>query len=108
MSKIILSIDISFKQCSITLLINKKYYNISIISKKKHNNNILFIINNILNFKKISIKKIKLIIFSKGPGSLTGIKICFCIIKCFYFIYKIPYLGISTLKIIAEQIWRKF
>ncbi|WP_343190153.1 tRNA (adenosine(37)-N6)-threonylcarbamoyltransferase complex dimerization subunit type 1 TsaB [Buchnera aphidicola (Mollitrichosiphum nigrofasciatum)] len=102
----ILSIDNSTKKCSITLFKNDCYYTISIIHKKIKNSKILILIKNILYYKKKNIKNLKYIIFSKGPGSFIGIRISFSIIKTFYLIYKIPYIGISKIKSLLEKVWR--
>ncbi|WP_367677772.1 tRNA (adenosine(37)-N6)-threonylcarbamoyltransferase complex dimerization subunit type 1 TsaB [Buchnera aphidicola] len=65
-------------------------------------------IQKLLLESQTTLKELNYIGFSKGPGNFTSIRIAESIAQSFFLSLKIPVIGISTLKIMAEQAWRKY
>lgn len=107
MYKIILAIETSINYCSIAIYKNNSTYSISKKSKKTHTKIIFPILKKILSTTKTKLKELNCIVFSKGPGNFTSIRIGASIAKSLSISLKIPIFGVSTLAIMAEQAWRK-
>ncbi|QFQ32152.1 tRNA (adenosine(37)-N6)-threonylcarbamoyltransferase complex dimerization subunit type 1 TsaB [Buchnera aphidicola] len=107
MSNIILAIDTSMNYCSVAVY-KKKIYSLSDYCNKEHTIKILPMIKKILLLAKITFKDINYVIFSKGPGNFTGIRIAIGVAQSLSLSLNIPILGISTLAIMAEKAWRKY
>ncbi|CAL4321444.1 tRNA threonylcarbamoyladenosine biosynthesis protein TsaB [Buchnera aphidicola (Panaphis juglandis)] len=108
MYKNILSIDTSLHQTSISL-----FYKNNIQSKSKkcdynHEKHILKILHKLLLINNFTIKDFHFISFTTGPGNFTGIRLGINIAQGLSIPYNIPLIGISTLKILAEQCWRRY
>lgn len=103
----LLTFDMTLNLCSIALKKEKKIDQIYQFSYKNNNQMIICMIQKILFKNSILIKEIDYIAFSKGPGSFTGIRIATSVAKGISTGLKIPLIGISTLKILAEQAKRK-
>ena len=108
MYKKILAIDTSMDGCSVSLLKNHDILHNSKVCKKNHTKEILPMIQTVLTELKLKINELDIVIFSKGPGYFTGIRLSFCIAKTFTIGNKLKIIGISTLAILAEQAWRKY
>ncbi|WP_343154596.1 tRNA (adenosine(37)-N6)-threonylcarbamoyltransferase complex dimerization subunit type 1 TsaB [Buchnera aphidicola (Pseudoregma panicola)] len=108
MKKNILSLDSSNKSCSVALLIKKKIDYIFNKCKNNYEEKIFPMIKKIINRNKININNIKIVAYSNGPGSFSGIRISSSIAKSFFLNKKIKLFAISSLKIIAENFWKKY
>jgi len=107
MSKKILALDTTSRSCSVALLYNNNIDHIFKKCKQNHEQEILPMIKHILLKHAIKVNQLNIIAFSKGPGSFTGIRIAIGIAKGLSFVSKIPIIGVSSLNIIAEKLWRK-
>ncbi|USS94344.1 tRNA (adenosine(37)-N6)-threonylcarbamoyltransferase complex dimerization subunit type 1 TsaB [Buchnera aphidicola] len=93
--------------CSVALRKNQEIDFLQKFSYNNHSQIILKIIHKILIRKSISLKDISYLAISKGPGSFTGLRISINIAQGFSTGLKIPLIGVSTLKILAEHARRK-
>ena len=100
---IILSIDTSSKNCSVSL--SKDGVLISIIEESSesfsHANNLHFFCEKIINKANLNFSDVDAYAFSEGPGSYTGLRIGAAAIKGFAFSFDKPVISISTLKAMA-------
>jgi tRNA threonylcarbamoyladenosine biosynthesis protein TsaB len=103
----ILTIDSTGKMCSVAIKNERKIDFLYNFSYNNHSKIILSMINKILLKQSIILKDINYITVSNGPGSFTGIRISINIAQGFSAGLQIPVIGISTLKILAEQAKRK-
>ncbi|CAL4042877.1 tRNA threonylcarbamoyladenosine biosynthesis protein TsaB [Buchnera aphidicola (Takecallis arundicolens)] len=104
----ILSIDCSLQHNVIAILYNNiLYYKID-QCHKNHEKNILTTLNSLLTINHITIKNFKILSFFIGPGSFTGIRLSASIAQGLSIPHNINLIGISTLKILAEQAWRLY
>ncbi|WP_343188446.1 tRNA (adenosine(37)-N6)-threonylcarbamoyltransferase complex dimerization subunit type 1 TsaB [Buchnera aphidicola (Neophyllaphis varicolor)] len=107
MSFNILCIDTSTILCSASILINNKKFSIFKICNNNHSKEIFVLIKNLLYKSNLKLNNINLIACGIGPGSFTGIRIAIGIANGISLGINVPVIGISTLAIIAEQVWRK-
>lgn len=107
MSKKILALDTTNQSCSVAVLNKHNIHYIFNKCKKKHEQKILPMIKTILLKCKVKVNQLNIIAFSKGPGSFTGIRIATGIAKGLSFAFKTPLIGVSSLKIMAEKLWRE-
>ncbi|WP_343128025.1 tRNA (adenosine(37)-N6)-threonylcarbamoyltransferase complex dimerization subunit type 1 TsaB [Buchnera aphidicola (Takecallis taiwana)] len=104
----ILSIDSSLDHNIIAILYNNTiHYQINECNKQ-HEKNILTMIHVLLIKNKLKINNFKIISFTIGPGSFTGIRLSTSIAQGLSIPNNIHLIGISTLKILAEQTWRLY
>lgn len=108
MHKNILAMDTSMDGCSVSLLKHNTILHNFKFCKKNHTSIILPMIQNSLNRLSVKINELDMIVFSKGPGQFTGIRISCCIAKTLTIGNKLKIIGISTLVSLAEQAWRKY
>ncbi|QCI26018.1 tRNA (adenosine(37)-N6)-threonylcarbamoyltransferase complex dimerization subunit type 1 TsaB [Buchnera aphidicola] len=103
----ILSIDSSLQNNLVAMLYNNKlYYNVH--TCKHHEKNLLTMIQNLLTDQKARIQDFQIISFTTGPGSFTGIRLSASIAQGLSILNNIHLIGISTLEVLAEQIWRLY
>lgn len=101
----LLTFDSSNNYCSIAL---KNQDNISYINQLHSNHtNLISMIKKILFQNHLILSDINYIAYSIGPGSFTGIRIATNIAQGFCIGLNIPIIGISTLKILAENARKK-
>ncbi|QCI24394.1 tRNA (adenosine(37)-N6)-threonylcarbamoyltransferase complex dimerization subunit type 1 TsaB [Buchnera aphidicola (Muscaphis stroyani)] len=108
MNYIILAIETSLDCCSITIHKKKYIYSISKICKKKHTEIILPMIKKALSYTETKFNELNFIALAKGPGNFTSLRISTSIAQSLSISLQIPIIGISTLKIMAEKVWRKY
>ncbi|VFP78929.1 tRNA threonylcarbamoyladenosine biosynthesis protein TsaB [Candidatus Erwinia haradaeae] len=103
----ILALETTVEACSVALLNNKNERFYFEQSSEKHAQRILPLIQKLLQHEKITLKQIDAIAFSCGPGNFTGVRVGTSIAQGLALGSEIPLIGISTLKIMAEQAWRE-
>ncbi|MBK4765067.1 MAG: tRNA (adenosine(37)-N6)-threonylcarbamoyltransferase complex dimerization subunit type 1 TsaB [Pantoea sp. Brub] len=106
MSICILAINTVTELCSISLLKEHKISTYQETTKNNHSNRILILINDLLKQNKIDLMEIDLLAFSYGPGNFTGIRIATGIAYSLAFGLSLKIVGISTLEILAQGVWR--
>ena len=100
---IILALDTSTKNCSVALFNGNK-----IIALKEQNSDgythaeqLTLFIDQVVKSASVTLKEIKAIAISKGPGSYTGLRIGTSTAKGLCYALDIPLISISTLKAMA-------
>ena len=95
---ILLTLDTNSDILSACVTKNEKLLSeINIYNLKNHSINSINIIDCILKNSNIAINDVDGFILSKGPGSFTGLRIAFSIIKAFSFSLKKPMISLSSL-----------
>lgn len=102
--EVILFIEASCSRYSIAVkdFIKPFYEAVSFNSKEVRGENILPIVGELLEKHNLDISSIKLLATTKGPGSLTGLRIAMSYIKTISQVLKIPISAISTLFALQE------
>ncbi|MBI5416772.1 tRNA (adenosine(37)-N6)-threonylcarbamoyltransferase complex dimerization subunit type 1 TsaB [Candidatus Poribacteria bacterium] len=102
----ILGIETSTRIGSLALLNNGKIINeITLNIDTSLSSNLLLALDTILKFSKINIKYINGVAVCVGPGSFTGVRIGIGTTMGIARALKIPCTGISTLEILANNLW---
>jgi len=106
-SQIILGLETSTHACSIVLLVQGRYYHKLNIEPKKHSDLILLMVQSVLAEAQIQMDDITDIAVGVGPGSFTGVRVAVGLAKAFGFALKVPVWPISSLRALANQVYRR-
>jgi tRNA threonylcarbamoyladenosine biosynthesis protein TsaB len=100
----ILAFDTSTNACSAALLIDDNIFDRFLVVPAKHTKFILPMIQELLQEAKLEFKDLSAIAFGHGPGSFTGVRLAASIVQGLAFAAKLPVIGISTLRTIAQEV----
>ncbi|UDG79437.1 tRNA threonylcarbamoyladenosine biosynthesis protein TsaB [Candidatus Ecksteinia adelgidicola] len=106
MSINILAVDTSADFCSVAILNKNKIFSLSKFCPNKHTQYILPMVKQILVNANLTLKKLNVLAFSCGPGNFTGIRISINIIQGLALGANLPVIGVSTLQVLAESVWK--
>lgn len=103
---LILALDSATPAAGVALLdglnlIKEEFYN----NQKKHSGNLMTFVDRVLNESEKELKDIDVFALTMGPGSFTGLRVGMASIKGLSFISKKPVVGITTLDVIAANIF---
>jgi tRNA threonylcarbamoyladenosine biosynthesis protein TsaB len=106
--KIVLAIDTSTKACVLGLFnaISGETKTATEIVGRTHSEVILPKIIALLEECDLSLEDLDLIVFGKGPGSFTGLRIGVGVVQGLAFGLDIPVVGISSLACLAQEVFR--
>ena len=102
----LLAIDTSTEACSVALLNQNEITHDFIISQRDHTKQILPMVDRILSQSDCSLSQIDAIVFGKGPGSFTGIRIGIGVAQGLAFGINKPLIGVSSLMTLAQGAYR--
>lgn len=105
MSSLILNIETSTKNCSVSLSDNGKLVALKEVNEGNysHAENLHPFIDDVLHETKKTYKDLSGIAVSKGPGSYTGLRIGVSAAKGLCFALDIPLLAVNTLRVLAHK-----
>lgn len=104
----LLAIDTSNELCQVGLWCNGEYKQFKHSGVKQHAKVILSSIDQLLAEAAILPNQLDGIVYGKGPGSFTGIRIAACITQGLASAHDIPVYGISSLKALAYNSFQLF
>ena len=104
---LILSIETATNVCSVALhnegmLVAKQEYHL----EKSHSGLLALLVRDIVNFAGYTLKDLRAIAVSKGPGSYTGLRIGTATAKGLCYALDIPLVAVNTLEAMAFQVSR--
>jgi tRNA threonylcarbamoyladenosine biosynthesis protein TsaB len=102
---LILNIETSTKNCSVSLSNNGKTVHSKELSEAgfSHAEKLHVFIEEVLRESKLTFKHLSAIAVSKGPGSYTGLRIGVSAAKGLCFALDIPLISVDTLQVLASQ-----
>lgn len=103
----LLIIDAAGEHCSIGLKIKNNLLVKSQAGFKNHAKILLTFVDKLLSKAKITLADVDCIIFAKGPGSFTGLRIAACATQGLAVSNNLPVIGISNLQALAQGAYRK-
>ena len=71
----LLALDTSTEACSVALSINNQLLTLDEVYPQQHSKRILPMIQQLLSQAQLSLSQLDGIVFGKGPGSFTGVRI---------------------------------
>lgn len=101
----LLCIDASTNRASVALSMHGKIYSESIEATAEHAQLLLPMIARLLRHVDTDIKALDGIVFGRGPGSFTGIRIACSVAKGLAFAHDLPLYPVSGLASIAAQVF---
>ncbi len=104
----ILAIDTCTEVCSVSLLSNGRKTSRFIKDVAKSSGLILPLCDEVLSEQGMSIAELDLIIYTKGPGAFTGVRMCVSVVQGMSLAFDIPTLGFSTLEVVAHGAAKKY
>ncbi len=98
-----LLIDTTGQGCHIGLMHQGVCWTDSDMQPQSHTKRILPMIESLLAQAKLSMLDVQGIVYTKGPGSFTGVRVGVSVVQGLAFASSIPTLGVSTLMALAWQ-----
>ncbi|MFC3032518.1 tRNA (adenosine(37)-N6)-threonylcarbamoyltransferase complex dimerization subunit type 1 TsaB [Pseudoalteromonas fenneropenaei] len=107
MSMNLLALDASTEALSITLQYQGELWRFFEVCPQQHSQKILPEIDRVLQAAHCSLKDLDGLVFGRGPGSFTGVRISVAIAQGLGFSSNLKLLGVSTLQAMAQEAFAK-
>ncbi|WP_176552636.1 tRNA (adenosine(37)-N6)-threonylcarbamoyltransferase complex dimerization subunit type 1 TsaB [Testudinibacter sp. TR-2022] len=102
----LLALDTATEACSVALLHNGEILAKDELSPKAHTRRILPMIDEVLAQAGISLKQVDALVFGRGPGSFTGVRIGCGIVQGLALGADLPVIAVSNLTAMAQQAYQ--
>ncbi len=99
----LLALDTCTESCSAALSVNGEIFHTEALTRQGHSKLILGMIESLFNQAEISPSSLDRVVFGRGPGSFTGVRISTSVAQGIAFAHDLPVTGISTLAAVAQQ-----
>ena len=103
-----LAIDASTEACSVALIYNEQLYTQFEVCPQSHSVLLLPMVDKVLTQAGCQLKDLDGLIYGRGPGSFTGVRIGIGVAQGLAFAADLPVVGVSTLQAMAQQALRRF
>ena len=97
-----LAIDASTEACSVALQVNGKMYSRYDLCPQSHSLQLLPMVDELLTEAGIKISQCDGLVFGRGPGSFTGVRIGVGVAQGLAFAANLPVVGVSSLQAMAQ------
>lgn len=97
-----LAIDASTEACSVALQVNGNVYSRYDLCPQSHSLRLLPMVDEVLTEAGIKLSQCDGLIFGRGPGSFTGVRIGVGVAQGLAFAASIPVVGVSSLQAMAQ------
>lgn len=102
-----LAIDASTEACSVALVTNTSTFKQFDLCPQSHSVAILPMVDNVLSQANLKLSELDGLVFGRGPGSFTGVRIGIGVAQGLGFAANLPMVGVSTLQAMAQQAFEK-
>ncbi|MBL4942032.1 MAG: tRNA (adenosine(37)-N6)-threonylcarbamoyltransferase complex dimerization subunit type 1 TsaB [Colwellia sp.] len=103
-----LAIDASTEACSVALQVNGKVYSRYDLCPQSHSLHLLPMVDAVLTEADIKLSQCDGLIFGRGPGSFTGVRIGVGVAQGLAFSVNLPVIGVSSLQTMAQLAFIKY
>lgn len=107
MNTTILALDTATEACSVALLHQNQIQQIDELSPRTHTQRILPMVDELLVKANLTVKELDYLVFGRGPGSFTGVRVGAGIAQGLAFGGNLPVIGVSNLLAMAEQAYQQ-
>ncbi|WP_337840621.1 tRNA (adenosine(37)-N6)-threonylcarbamoyltransferase complex dimerization subunit type 1 TsaB [Rheinheimera sp.] len=102
----LLALDTSTEACSVALQLNDQLLTLDEVCPQQHSKRVLPMVQQLLSEAGISLQQLDGLVFGKGPGSFTGVRIGVGVAQGLAFGADLPVFGVSTLTAMAQAAQR--
>ena len=99
----ILAVDSATEACSVALSSRGTVYQRFMVAPRQHHSLIFEMCKAVLDEAKISVSDIKAVVYGRGPGSFTGVRIAASLVQGLAYAHDLPVVAISDLQAVALQ-----
>lgn len=107
MTATLLALDTATEACSAALLYKGQLYQRAEIIPRLHAQRLLPMIEEVLSEAGITLETVDALVFGRGPGAFTGVRIATGMVQGLAFASGKPVIGISNLAALAQRAWRE-
>lgn len=107
MTATLLALDTATEACSAALLHAGRTYCRSQVAPRLHAQLLLPMIEELLAEAGITLAEVDALVFGRGPGAFTGVRIATGMVQGLAFASDKPVIGISNLAALAQRAWRE-
>lgn len=104
----LLALDTSTEACSVALQVGTDILTLDEVCPQQHSKRILPMVQQLLSQAGISLNQLDGIVFGRGPGSFTGVRIGVGVTQGLAFGADVPVYGVSTLAAMAQAAYRLY
>ncbi|MBE2896119.1 tRNA (adenosine(37)-N6)-threonylcarbamoyltransferase complex dimerization subunit type 1 TsaB [Pasteurellaceae bacterium HPA106] len=103
----LLALDTATEACSVALLRGGEVLSLDELSPKAHTKRILPMVDEILTQAGIALRDVNALVYGRGPGSFTGVRIGCGIVQGLALGADLPVIGVSNLTAMAQAAYQK-
>lgn len=107
MTATLLALDTATEACSAALLHEGRVYQRAEVIPRLHAQRLLPMIEEIMAEAGIGMSEVDALVFGRGPGAFTGVRIATGMVQGLAFATGKPVIGISNLAALAQRAWRE-
>ncbi len=103
----LLALDTSTEACSVALWLDGQLSHLDEVCPQQHSKRILPMIDQLLVNAGVRLQQLDGLVFGRGPGSFTGVRIGVGVAQGLAFAADLPVYGVSTLQAMAQAAFRQ-
>lgn len=107
MTATLLALDTATEACSAALLHEGHLYHRAEVIPRLHAQRLLPMIEELLGEAGISLAQVDALVFGRGPGAFTGVRIATGMVQGLAFATGTPVIAVSNLAALAQRAWRE-
>lgn len=104
----LLALDTSTEACSVALFYNNEITHIDELAQRSHTQRILPLIDQLLAQSAVRLNQVDALVFGRGPGSFTGVRVGAGIAQGLAFGADLPVIPISNLTAMAQAAYEQY
>lgn len=106
MTQTLLALDTATEACSVALHFHGKITSLNEVSPRTHTQRILPMVDELLKQAEIKINDVDFLVFGRGPGSFTGVRVGVSVAQGLAMGANLPVVAVSNLKAMAEEAYQ--